>query len=151
MQKDQKNIKQRGRQLLIGSNIPVTNPRLLFLEILLKNEGPLKIQEVIKLSKGKLALSSLYRIINNLKKVNLINEFQTLENTKVIELVSLEDDHHHHIFCESCGAVYDFEVNSNLEDDLDKEIKIIESEFNISVSSHSLELQGLCHKCKSKK
>ena len=147
MQKDQKNIKQRGRQLLIGSNIPVTNPRLLFLEILLKNEGPLKIQEVIKLSKGKLALSSLYRIINNLKKVNLINEFQTLENTKVIELVSLEDDHHHHIFCESCGAVYDFEVNSNLEDDLDKEIKIIESEFNISVTSHSLELHGLCNNC----
>ena len=37
--------------------------------------------------------------------------FQTLENTKMIELVSPEGDHHHHIFCESCGAVYDINLN----------------------------------------
>ena len=97
MKKNIKNIKAKSRQILIDNNIPVTQPRLLLLEILLKSDGPLKIQEVIKLSKGKLAISSLYRIINNLKNFKLINEFQTLENTKVIELVSI-DDHHHHIF-----------------------------------------------------
>jgi Fur family ferric uptake transcriptional regulator len=142
-----KKINQISRQLLVDNNIPVTEPRLLFLEILLKNEGPLKIQEVIKFSKGKLAVSSLYRIINDLKGLNLINEFKTLENTKVIELVSLEGDHHHHVFCENCGAVYDFEFNNDLEKKLDKEIKNVESELNISVTSHSLELHGLCNNC----
>tara|TARA_B110000438_G_scaffold4732_1_gene4740 strand:+ start:589 stop:1020 length:432 start_codon:yes stop_codon:yes gene_type:complete len=142
-----KKINQISRQLLVDNNIPVTEPRLLFLEILLKNEGPLKIQEVIKFSKGKLAVSSLYRIINDLKDLNLINEFKTLENTKVIELVSLEGDHHHHVFCENCGAVYDFEFNNDLEKKLDKEIKNVESELNISVTSHSLELHGLCNNC----
>jgi Fe2+ or Zn2+ uptake regulation protein len=142
-----KKINQIGRQLLVDNNIPVTEPRLLLLEILLKNEGPLKIQEVIKFSKGKLAVSSLYRIINDLKDLNLINEFKTLENTKVIELVSLEDDHHHHIFCESCGAVYDFEFTNNLEKKIDQEIKNVELEMNISITSHSLELHGLCNNC----
>ena len=60
MKKNIKNIKAKGRQILIDNNIPVTQPRLLLLEILLKSDGPLKIQEVIKLSKGKLAISSLY-------------------------------------------------------------------------------------------
>ena len=118
---------------------------------MLKNEGPLKVEEVIKLSKGKLAVSSLYRIINNLKKINLINEFQTLENTKVIELASLLEEHHHHLFCKSCGAVYDFEVNDSLEKDLEKEIRKIESKYEVSVLSHSLELLGICNKCSSKK
>jgi Fur family ferric uptake transcriptional regulator len=146
MKKNIKNIKAKSRQILIDNNIPITQPRLLLLEILLKSDGPLKIQEVIKLSKAKLAISSLYRIINDLKNFKLISEFKTLENTKVIELVSL-DDHHHHIFCESCGAVYDFEVDSNIEKELEKELIKIESKYDIIVKSHSLELLGKCTNC----
>ena len=151
MTKNKINLRQNSRQILLSNNIPITIPRILVLEILLKNEGPLKVEEVIKLSKGKLAISSLYRIINDLKKFNLINEFQTLENTKVIELASLLEEHHHHLFCKSCGAVYDFEVNDSLEKDLEKEIRKIESKYEVSVLSHSLELLGICNKCSSKK
>jgi len=150
MKKNIKNIKAKSRQILIDNNIPITQPRLLLLEILLKSDGPLKIQEVIKLSKGKLAISSLYRIINNLKNLNLINEFQTLENTKMIELADVKDEHHHHIFCESCGAVYDFEVDSHIEKELEKEIIKIKSKYDIIVKSHSLELLGLCKTCRDK-
>ena len=60
-------IKFKSKQILFDNNIPLSKPRLLLLEILLKNRAPLKIEEIIKLSKGKLAISSLYRIINNLK------------------------------------------------------------------------------------
>ena len=121
-----KDLKIKSRQILIDNNIPVTKPRLLLIEILLKNRGPIKIEEIIKISKGKLAVSSLYRIVNNLKNFDVINEFKTPDNTKVIELSSLEDDHHHHIFCESCGAVYDFDINNQIELDLEKEILKVE-------------------------
>jgi len=150
MKKNIKNIKAKGRQILVDNNIPITQPRLLLLEILLKSDGPLKIQEVIKLSKGKLAISSLYRIINDLKNFKLINEFQTLENTKVVEFADVKDEHHHHIFCESCGAVYDFEVDSHIEKELEKEIIKIKSKYDIIVKSHSLELLGLCRTCRDK-
>ena len=72
MKNRKENIKSQSRKILADNDIPATQPRLLFLEILLKNDGPLKIQEVIRLSKGKLAISSLYRIINNLKDINVI-------------------------------------------------------------------------------
>ena len=142
-------LTQQCRQLLVDHNIPITRPRIVLLEILLKNKGPLKVEDVIKLSEGKLAVSSLYRIINMLKNLNLITEFQTPENTKVIELSGIKDEHHHHIFCKSCGAVEDFELNDTLEKNLEKEIQLIESSHHISVVSHSLELFSICNRCKT--
>ena len=50
-------------------------------------------------------------------------------------------------FCESCGAVYDFEVNSSIEKELEEELIKIESKYDIIVNSHSLELLGKCKKC----
>ena len=149
MVKDQIDLKEECKQLLISNNIPVTRPRILLLEILLKNKGPLKVEDIIKLSEGKLALSSLYRIINSLKDLNLISEFQTPDKTKVIELSNIKDDHHHHIFCRTCGSINDFELNNAIEKKLEKEIKKIESSHDVSVLSHSLELLSICNKCKN--
>ena len=84
-----------------------------------------------------------------LKNLDLISEFQTPDNTKVIELSGVKDDHHHHIFCKSCGSVVDFELNNNLEKNLEQEIQLIESTHNISVLSHSLELFSICNQCKN--
>jgi len=142
-------LTEKCRQLLVDHNIPITRPRIVLLEILLQNKGPLKVEDVIKLSEGKLAVSSLYRIINMLKNLDLISEFQTPDNTKVIELSGIKDDHHHHIFCKSCGSVVDFELDDNLEKNLEQEIQLIESTHNISVLSHSLELFSICNQCKN--
>ena len=142
-------LSQKCRQLLVDHNIPITRPRIVLLEILLQNKGPLKVEDVIKLSEGKLAVSSLYRIINMLTNLDLISEFQTPDNTKVIELSGIRDDHHHHIFCKSCGSVVDFELDDNLEKNLEQEIQLIESTHNISVLSHSLELFSICNQCKN--
>ena len=150
MGKNHTDLTQQCLKLLNDHNIPITRPRVVLLEILLQNKGPLKVEDVIKLSEGKLALSSLYRIINMLKNVNLISEFQTPDNTKVIELSNIKNEHHHHIFCKSCGSVEDFELNDTLEKNLEKEIEIIESSHNISVLSHSLELLSICNQCKNK-
>ena len=142
-------LTEKCRQLLVDHNIPITRPRIVLLEILLQNKGPLKVEDVIKLSEGKLAVSSLYRIINMLTNLDLISEFQTPDNTKVIELSGIRDDHHHHIFCKSCGSVVDFELDDNLEKNLEQEIQLIESTHNISVLSHSLELFSICNQCKN--
>ena len=150
MDKNQTDLTQQCRKLLVDHNIPITRPRIVLLEILLQNKGPLKVEDVIKLSEGKLALSSLYRIINMLKNMNLISEFQTPDNTKVIELSNIKNEHHHHIFCKSCGSVEDFELNATLEKHLENEIEVIESSHNISVLSHSLELLSICNPCKTK-
>jgi len=145
-----KSRKEVSKTLLASKNISITKPRLILLEILLGQKRPLTVEQVVRLSKGRIALSSLYRVINDLRELKVIAEFQTPDNTKVIELIDHEDRHHHHIFCGSCGSVTDFEINEKLETDLEKEIQKIEEKYTLSVISHSLELLSLCARCMEK-
>jgi len=145
-----KSRKEVSKTLLASKNISITKPRLILLEILLGQKRPLTVEQVVRLSKGRIALSSLYRVINDLRELKVIAEFQTPDNTKVIELIDHEDRHHHHIFCGSCGSVTDFEINEKLETDLEKEIQKIEGKYTLSVISHSLELLSLCARCMEK-
>jgi Fur family ferric uptake transcriptional regulator len=145
-----KSRKEVSKTLLASKNISITKPRLVLLEILLGQKRPLTVDQVVKLSKGKMALSSLYRVINDLRDLRVIAEFQTPDNTKVIELIDHQDRHHHHIFCGSCGSVTDFEINDQLERDLEKEIQKVEVKYSLSVISHSLELLSLCARCMKK-
>ena len=125
----------------------MTNPRLVVLDLLLIENRPLTIDQVLTLSKGKLVQSTLYRVINDLRDFGLITEFTTPENTMVIELNSEDSNHHHHIFCKECGSITDIELNSDLESALEKEVAKIEKYRSISIDSHSLELFGTCDDC----
>ena len=139
-----------SKQLLTSKNISATKPRLVLVGLLLKEKRPLTVDQVVKLAKGDLALSSLYRVINDLRDCGLIAEFTTPENTKVIEIITNTSRHHHHIFCGNCDSITDFEIDDQLERDLASEIQRIENEYSISVTSHSLELLSLCVPCKKK-
>ncbi len=139
--------RKQSRNLLSSRNASITNPRLVVLELLLKESRPLTIDQVLKLSRGKLAQSTLYRVISDLRDFGLISEFTTPENTMVVELNVGWTRHHHHIFCRKCGSITDIELNPELELNLEKEVKKIENEYSFLIDSHSLELFGSCNSC----
>ena len=140
-------LRNQSRDSLSSKNATMTNPRLVVLDLLLIENRPLTIDQVLTLSKGKLVQSTLYRVINDLRDFGLITEFTTPENTMVIELNSEDSNHHHHIFCKDCGSITDIELNSDLESALEKEVAKIEKYRSISIDSHSLELFGTCDDC----
>ena len=140
-------LRNQSRDLSSSKNATMTNPRLVVLDLLLIENRPLTIDQVLTLSKGKLVQSTLYRVINDLRDFGLITEFTTPENTMVIELNSEDSNHHHHIFCKECGSITDIELNSDLESALEKEVAKIEKYRSISIDSHSLELFGTCDDC----
>tara|TARA_B100000686_G_scaffold28172_1_gene28187 strand:+ start:389 stop:826 length:438 start_codon:yes stop_codon:yes gene_type:complete len=139
--------KDKSRELLSSKRATVTSPRLVVLDLLLKEMRPLTIDQVLKLAKGKLAQSTLYRVIGDLTELGLITEFTTPENTMVVELNSDDGSHHHHIFCKNCGSITDIELNDSLELALEKEVAKIEKYRSIEIDSHSLELYGTCDDC----
>ena len=140
-------LRNQSRDLLSSKKATMTNPRLVVLDLLLIENRPLTIDQVLTLSKGKLVQSTLYRVINDLRDFGLITEFTTPENTMVIELNSEDSNHHHHIFCKECGSITDIKLNSDLESALEKEVAKIEKYRSISIDSHSLELFGTCDDC----
>jgi len=143
-------MKKNPRNILSEKNVSITNPRILVIEELLNHKKPLTIDLLQKNLKGKIALSTLYRVLNDLKKINLLHEFTSPENTTVVELILEDRAHHHHLFCSDCGEVIDVELSNKFEDFLAAEIKKIEKKFNFKISDHRVEMFGQCtDQCKN--
>jgi Fe2+ or Zn2+ uptake regulation protein len=90
------------------------------------------------------AKSTLYRILNDLKKIKILHEFTSPDNSTVVELLLEDHSHHHHLFCSDCGEIIDVEMSSEFENLLAKEIKRIEKQFNFSIQDHRVEMFGVC-------
>ena len=133
-----------SKKILSEHKVSITNPRILVLEALLDNKNPLTIDELQSKLKNKVAKSTLYRVLNDLKNINILNEFTDPNNATVVELLLEEDSHHHHLFCSDCGEIIDIQMGESFEGTLSKEIKRIEKKFNFIIEDHRLELFGKC-------
>ena len=143
-------MQEKSKQILSEHSVSITNPRILVLEELLEIKSPITIDDLQKKLKNKVAKSTLYRVLNDLKTINILNEFTSPDNTVVVELVLEGDQHHHHLFCSDCGEIIDVELSTNFESLLDKEIKKIEKKFNFIIEDHRVEMFCQCtEQCKN--
>lgn len=141
-------MEKSSREILSDKNISITNPRIIVLEQLLRFKKPISIEDLQENLKGQVATSTLYRVLNDLKKIDVVSEFITPESTTMIELSLHEDEHHHHLFCKSCGDVIDIELSLGFEQKLSNEIKSIEKNLFFTIEEHGLELFGECSECR---
>ena len=137
-------MEKNSEQILSDNNVSITNPRILVLETLLENKGPITLDELQKVLKNKVAKSTLYRVLNDLKKIEILDEFTSPENQTVIELILEDRTHHHHLFCSDCGEIIDVELSDEFENFLDLEMKKIEEKFKFKISDHRVEMFGQC-------
>ena len=79
-----------SKQILSEYKVSITNPRILVLEALMESKNPITIDELQSLLKESVAKSTLYRVLNDLKKIKILHEFTSPENVTVVELL-LED------------------------------------------------------------
>ena len=133
-----------SRKILTDRKVSITNPRILVLEELLGTKNPITVDELLSKLENKVAKSTLYRVLNDLKNINILNEFSTPDNQTVVELILEDHTHHHHLFCSDCGEIIDVEMAKEFENKLSKEVKRIEKEFNFIIEDHRLELFGKC-------
>ena len=137
-------MEEKSKQILSEHSVSITNPRILVLEALLEIKSPITVDDLQKKLKNKVAKSTLYRVLNDLKTINVLDEFTSPDNTVVVELVLEGDQHHHHLFCSDCGEIIDVELSTNFESLLNKEIKRIEKKFNFVIEDHRVEMFGQC-------
>ena len=137
-------MSESSRKILTEHKVSITNPRILVLEALLEVNNPLTIDELQSKLKDSVAKSTLYRVLNDLKKINILNEFTSPDNSTVVELILEDHSHHHHLFCSDCGEVIDIELSDEFEKMLSKEIESIQRKFNFEINDHRVEMFGLC-------
>lgn len=98
----------------------------------------LKVKEEYKL---KIGIATVYRVINLLEDMKIINAITIAGNdAKVYELSLVL--HHDHIVCVECGKIVEF-VNDNIEQ-LQKDIA---KEYDFTLQSHNMMLYGICQEC----
>lgn len=137
------------KNLLKKNGLKVTSQRIAILEVL-KNrpEEHLTAEEIygdVKQHYPEIGLATVYRTIQVLSDLNLIDKLHLDEGCVRYEISknAREVHHHHHLICVECGNVLAFrdDLLENLE-------KRIEETMGFKVSNHEVKLYGLCAICR---
>jgi Fur family ferric uptake transcriptional regulator len=142
------------KALLKKRGLKVTTQRLAVLETLgINPDAHLTVEEIydlVKKSNPEIGLATIYRTVQVLKELQLIDRVNFDDGVERYELVHLSKDgsqkhHHHHLICVNCGRVFEFE-----EDMMESlELKIAK-ETGFKVIDHEVKLYGYCKECGGK-
>lgn len=124
----------------------ITNQRALILEIIRQGQGHLDADEVYRRARQKqprLSLSTVYRTLQTLKKLGLVDEVHFDEDHHHYEVKPATE--HHHLVCLGCGRVVEFQyplarlVKKNVPEARDFEI-----------AGSEVRITGYCPACRQK-
>ena len=145
--------REQFKQLLKDNGLKITNQRLLVLEALAscpdKHLTAEEIYEMVKAGYPEIGLATVYRTIQLLLELNLIDRINLDDGFVRYEIgnvgLGTAEHHHHHLICVNCGKVISF------KDDLLEELeeKIMET-TGFHVVDHEVKLYGCCAECGGK-
>ncbi len=134
------------KRWLQNANLKVTPARLNILYTLDHANGFLTAEDIyneLKPTIEHLSLSTIYRSLEQLEKVHLI-ESVSLENKKEAQYELAHSKHAHHLICLTCGKVihiHDCPIHDFA--------KAVSSQHHFKVTSHTLDLYGYCEACQT--
>lgn len=108
----------------------------------LADSDALSMDQLARKLQHKMDRSSIYRTIELFEKLGIVNRLQIGWKYK-LELSEAFAGHHHHATCLNCNKVIAFEENPELEND----IHDLAENLGFKLTSHTLELRGLCPEC----
>src|SRR5690554_4949996 len=144
---------ERFKRILRDNGLKVTSQRLMILEALRKRpDKHLTAEEIYELVKAKnpdIGLATIYRTIQLLSELNLIDKLNIGDGQVRYKIGQLDKDdnihHHHHLICLNCEKILTFE-----DDLLDQLEDTIEKTMNFKVVDHEVKLFGYCSECADK-
>lgn len=138
--------------ILKKSGYRTTQPRRVILEALLGSKGHLMAKEIyLKINKKypDIGFTTIYRTLDLLVKMKVINKFEFGDGQGRYELAWEFKEHHHHLICSNCGKIIDY--NDFIDDEVKFFNKIqifLSKKYKFSINSHEVYFYGKCHLCK---
>ena len=91
----------------------------------------------------KVARASVYRALEALEQVSLVQRVELGDGSSRWERVGGGDHHHHHhLVCRSCGRIEPFE-----NEPLERALNSLSDAEGFTVDSHDVTLHGRCSRC----
>jgi Fur family ferric uptake transcriptional regulator len=101
-----------------------------------------EIEDALRQAERRVSRASIYRILDELEQLRLVQRVETGQAMVRYERVCSEDEHHHHLVCDGCGLVMPFS-----DDALERAISSLSSRVPMTVSEHEIVLRGSCRDC----
>ena len=135
------------RRALSTCGLKITSQRALILEIIRQGRGHLDADEVYRQAREKqprLSLSTVYRTLQTLKKLGLVEELHFDEAHHHYEIKPPTE--HHHLVCVACGTVVEFEcpLSQKMQEDVNRE-------KGFEVTDVEVRMRGYCPKCRQER
>lgn len=124
-----------------------TSGRRQLVELLSHTPHPVTIPEILAVD-PTLPQSSVYRNLTVLERAGVVVKVITTGEWGCYELAEDLTGHHHHLICDSCGAVRDVDVPDHLERLLDTALTTVAEEQGFVLDRHRLDLVGRCADCR---
>jgi Fur family ferric uptake transcriptional regulator len=100
------------------------------------------IEDALRSSDRAVARASVYRILEQLEGLGLVQRVDTGQTTVLYEPVRGEHQHHHHLVCDRCGKLFPF-----ADEELEETIGKLSRRVSFQVSDHEVVLHGACDAC----
>jgi Fur family ferric uptake transcriptional regulator len=86
--------------------------------------------------------ATVYRALEQLESLGLVSRIEVGDGLSRYEPRRPDGHHHHHLVCDSCGAVEPFEDPA-----LERAIDRLSGEVDFRVDEHEVLLHGACERC----
>jgi Fur family ferric uptake transcriptional regulator len=104
----------------------------------------IEIEDALRAGKRPVARASIYRILDELERLQLVQRVQVGQDMTRYEPVRGGAGHHHHLVCDGCGAVTPF-----TDENLEEAIRKLSRRLPMRVAEHEIVLHGSCKACAS--
>jgi len=134
-------------KMLRKANLKVTPKRKAIIEFFLQNRRyftPREIWVALKRKFKHLGFPTIYRNLKELESIGILTRISRHSQKLHYALCPLgRKKEHHHFVCEGCGRVKEVEFCNFKEIARD-----IEKELDCKITSHFIQIGGLCSECK---
>lgn len=106
----------------------------------------------IRKSYKDIGFATIYRTLDLLVRMNLVNRFEFGDGKARYEFIYERQEvptHHHHLICSRCGKVIDY------SDFIEEETKLIDriecelsKKYDFRIDRHIIQFYGLCDECR---
>lgn len=132
---------------LKSNGYKITEQRKAILQALVSNNNNLiTVEKLLSESKKnyhKTNMTTIYRNIEILEKLDLIHKVINEEGTSLYKLSCSINHHHHHIICLKCGKTEAIDFCPL------KDIEQLLNDKDFCLTDHKFELYGYCKECKN--
>jgi len=136
------------KDILKHNNLKFTKQREVVLKTMYNNDKHFSSESLYILIKESypelnIGIATVYRTLNLLEDSNIVTSLSFGSSGKKFELGN--KPHHDHMICKVCDEIIEFEDN-----EIEKRQEEIADKYGFKLTSHLMQLYGICKKCQKK-